>query len=412
MFRQEKTSDLWRASKEGDEDTLQRILLDVAATVNVCENDATPLWIAAKNGHAGVVQTLLQVDGIEIDWTNSTGDSALVAAASNGHATTVAHLLSCANVNLANEDGATPLYMASENGHVAVVHLLVTRSDVNLTTQNGATALHIACERGHVPIVQALLPHSNPRLVDQDGWNALHTAAYSGHGGIVRVLVDSGGWGLATLTNGGDTALALAVDEGHADVATLLRSLQGCDTPLSSPSAIPPASDVPRLWLLVPSPAAAFTGVYPRGTRLAAMPMQLLLQGQPASCGDPPTWTTAAGSPHVRLLLPLLRVSLVWMQVSGLLAAHGLVDDLLVEATPYAAAVQCVAALTSLHGTPEVDHPLETALTPLAAQLSDPSMLDDQLAKTFTDFQAAMREHGKLTAWVHAADAIGLDKLG
>jgi ankyrin repeat protein len=54
------------------------------------------------------------------------------------------------------------------------------------------------------------------------GLTPLHEAALSGDGQIVRLLLDNGANADAT-SNDGITPLAIAVAEGHADTAALLR---------------------------------------------------------------------------------------------------------------------------------------------------------------------------------------------
>ena len=91
----------------------------------------TALIIAARNGHAPVVDILLR-HGAHVDVRNNDGRTALMEAARNGHAPVVDQLLRReADVDADNGDGETALMEAIRNGHALIVHRLM---------ENGATA--------------------------------------------------------------------------------------------------------------------------------------------------------------------------------------------------------------------------------------------------------------------------------
>ena len=92
---------------------------------------ATPLCIAAKQGHDKVAQLLLQEEDIQ--------------------------------VNHMDKDGYTPLTLATLKGHLKVVELLLRRKDIqiNIQTRNGNTPLIIAVSEGYTNIAKLLLQNKN-----------------------------------------------------------------------------------------------------------------------------------------------------------------------------------------------------------------------------------------------------------
>ncbi|GAB1267159.1 hypothetical protein NBRC116493_04120 [Aurantivibrio infirmus] len=85
----------------------------------------TALNAAASNGHKDVVKMLLE-GNIDVDKTGANGNTPLYSAAENGHKAIVKMLLDeGADPNVSNASGLTPLYSASKNGHSDIVKLLI-----------------------------------------------------------------------------------------------------------------------------------------------------------------------------------------------------------------------------------------------------------------------------------------------
>jgi ankyrin repeat protein len=89
-------------------------------------NGFTPLCLAIRSGVRcfEVVKLLLKA-GDDFNHVTAKGLTPLYLASKNGHAGVVEHLLKAGAVDKADAKGRTPLYLASKNGHAGVVKLLL-----------------------------------------------------------------------------------------------------------------------------------------------------------------------------------------------------------------------------------------------------------------------------------------------
>ena len=130
--------------------------------------------------------------------------SPLMSAARGGHAALVKRLLGMgADVGAIGFEGRTPLYYASAEGNADIVRLILDAgADPNLR-------------------MEVLIPGSGGFYQDR-GETALMAAARHGRADAVRALLDAGAD--PRLTDWiGDDALVMAVENGHAECAALLR---------------------------------------------------------------------------------------------------------------------------------------------------------------------------------------------
>ncbi|XP_067952052.1 protein fem-1 homolog CG6966-like [Watersipora subatra] len=161
---------------------------------------ATPLVMAAKNGHYEVVQYLIENCGADVEFVGSVtfdgetidGAPPLWCAAAAGHLNIVKYLIDqCANVNNTTLTNSTPLRAACFDGHFEIVKYLVEhQADIEIANRHGHTCLMISCYKGHLEIVSFLLDtNADVNRKSVKGNTALHDCAESGSLEIMELLL-------------------------------------------------------------------------------------------------------------------------------------------------------------------------------------------------------------------------------
>ncbi|QDW08246.1 ankyrin repeat domain-containing protein [Wolbachia pipientis] len=185
--------------KEQDQDLYQeweKGEFDVNHGFYISSYKVTLLMVAALNGHANIVEVLLEKGAHvnEKDWRDMTP---LHLAALNGHANILEVLLEKgAHVNEKGWRDTTPLHLAAFYGHASVVEVLLEKgANVNAVDSEGFTPLHLAALNGHANIVEVLLEKgANVNAVDNEGWTPLDRAEdYAKSKNAVEVLLKAGG---------------------------------------------------------------------------------------------------------------------------------------------------------------------------------------------------------------------------
>lgn len=111
--------------------------------VDVHKNDG---YFLIKSVDKGSVDAILHLigGGVDVDYSNCYGDTALIHAARRGDLILVKELLkNGTNVNHANSEGETALHVASMVGRLLIVKCLIEKggADINLVTKYGHTPL-------------------------------------------------------------------------------------------------------------------------------------------------------------------------------------------------------------------------------------------------------------------------------
>ena len=196
--------------------------------VKVAKGGKLVLYHACSGGFAAAVSVALEMEGVDVNATNSDGRTGLFAASRDGHSDVVELLLGVEgiNVNQADEDGTTALYFASLQGHLDVVKLLLGAEGININQANnsGSTALYMASQLGHSDVVKLLLGAEgiNVNQAKNTGSTALFMALQFGHSDVVKLLLASSDIDVNKPMTNGATPLIIASYLGHASCVFLL----------------------------------------------------------------------------------------------------------------------------------------------------------------------------------------------
>ena len=161
---------------------------------------ATPLIIAARNGHLNSVKILL-------------GYEAVIEARGT------------LKIREEVAEGCTPLWAAAATGHLDVVKLLIEQNaDVDGRTSTGSTPLRAAAHEGHLDVVRCLVESGadvNARHYNEES-TPLIAACYWGHLSVATYLIDKGAFMDLQYKDAGNTALHDAIERGYLEMVSQL----------------------------------------------------------------------------------------------------------------------------------------------------------------------------------------------
>ena len=183
--------DMFKAVKSNDGTTVERLLqrgVDVNSTDSRGE---TLLMQASREGHEEIVSQLIAYRA-KVNARSGAGDTALMLAAIKGYLPIVTRL-QAAGAEI-NHSGWNPLLYAAFEGKTAVCRFLLEKgAEIDALAPNGASALMIASRQGNLETVKLLLSErANPRIKTPDGVTALQWALKAGNSDIAALLKQAG----------------------------------------------------------------------------------------------------------------------------------------------------------------------------------------------------------------------------
>lgn len=231
---------LWAASN-GVEATAQQALAASGYLDPIPESYNTALYIAAVEGHAGLVELLLKIEGINPNIVNSAGDHVLGLSVSLRHTSIVKLLLEHPDIdpNFPAGGGRSALMQAREPNMLKLL-LEVEDIDVNQQDNFGRTAL--CYNLGRTAISQAALvsrfemaklllnrDDTDPNLPDRYGQTALFWACDSNCLSLVDLLLKRDDIDPNARDNSGNTALVRPCLLNHVAIVRAILSYRNMD---------------------------------------------------------------------------------------------------------------------------------------------------------------------------------------
>ena len=225
------------AASDGEKKLVESLLKSKEVDVNEKDwDELTALITAASAGHADIVKLLIK-KGADVNASDKDGITALMEASIMGHTKIVDLLIDAgAEIDFKSNSQVTALWLASGENKIDVMkHLLKKHADPSATRSDGITALMTASVAGHVDAVKILLQNdADPRAVDADGLTALMNAAENGSVNVLRELIKAAGEDsyVNTMSTTGFNALIIGSAHGHSEVVKFLINEANADVNL------------------------------------------------------------------------------------------------------------------------------------------------------------------------------------
>ncbi len=178
---------------------LTRPKLDLKA-VNPRDSGQTAFMLAARSGHLGIVEILLEHSDIDVNQQDANGSTALSLAAAKPLGFIVKQLLlkkrGIIDVNLVDHTGGRSALIraAGVNEHETVRLLLESGANPHLKDfQDGGTAIMHAIDYGHTSVIETMLQYGvNDQGKDDNGRGLVHSASVSGLPDMIKLFVEKG----------------------------------------------------------------------------------------------------------------------------------------------------------------------------------------------------------------------------
>ncbi|KAF2882262.1 hypothetical protein ILUMI_23906 [Ignelater luminosus] len=208
-----------------NQQSVVELLIENGANIDIRDKNCdTILHYCGLHGNTDLIEMVLDIKADLINLKDWVGKTALIHAATSGHAPALTLLISKgAEVNSSDNENNTALIWAAHNGHGESVDVLITlEANVEMRNNYGRTPLLCAAEKGHIEIAKQLIAKgANTEVVDSEGFTAVQLAAYNGHLEILLLFL-SQGVSVNEKNSGGKTLLMLAALNNHLNILDLI----------------------------------------------------------------------------------------------------------------------------------------------------------------------------------------------
>ena len=214
---------LCRAAQFGLKKIVEKLLKsgtspDMADTIH----DMTPLHLAAREGHAGVVNVLLKHNA-SLTALSTYNRTPLHTASLCSHAAIVKLLIDAgAEVNVVDANNDTAMDLASCWGSYTTLEILAeAECNMGCDKQGVWSPLAQAAQEGFIKSAQCLLEKkANTEVEGPGNWTPLGYAVFRGHVELCRLLLEYGA--NANALAGGASNLSQSASHGNLEIVKLL----------------------------------------------------------------------------------------------------------------------------------------------------------------------------------------------
>ena len=161
----------------------------------------TAIMAAAVNGHLEIVQYLAEQKGVKLDLKDKNDQTIIHLAAKNNNPEVIEEILKLDTtpddfmVNENDQLDNTPLHLACAAGYLQTCKVLIDHgAEIDNKNEDEQTPFHMAAEAGHSDVVEFICEHDKSAVndVDEDDNSALHLAATNKMTRTVEVLLEHG----------------------------------------------------------------------------------------------------------------------------------------------------------------------------------------------------------------------------
>jgi len=190
------TTALHWAAHDGNIEILVRLIQAGGNITAFNRYGIAPIWLAAQNGHADIIETFLRLGVAPNTPRNDSGETVLMIAARGGHAGVLQRLIAYgADVNATDSiRSQTALMWAAAEGHQSAVQILSEAgSDLEARSMTGLTALMFAIRSGDINVTREILKQgADLRTTAPDGTTMLVLAIINAHWELAAFLLEKG----------------------------------------------------------------------------------------------------------------------------------------------------------------------------------------------------------------------------